>query len=299
MLDLTVIILTKNESIHIRRAIENVRPIARRIIIVDSLSTDDTVAIARESGAEVVEHTWPGNQAEQFNWALDNLDISTEWILRLDADEYLTDELIEELKNELPSLPYNINALSLSLARVFAGKRLKHGIVNSVDIVRIFRRGTARYEARIMDEHLKILCGETLQLKHQFVDHNLMSMSQFTAKHDGYAIREAALLLDQEFGLSKNIESDNDLGEKAAKKRRQKSMYARMPLFWRAFAYFVYRHFIRLGFLDGKAGFQWDFFQGWWYRTLVDAKIYEIKKQCGNDAEKIKAYLRDNYKIIL
>ncbi len=299
MLDLTVIILTKDESIHIRRAIENVRPISRRIIIVDSFSSDATVAIAREAGAEVFEHTWPGNQAEQFNWALDNLDISTKWILRLDADEYLTDELIAELEQKLPYLPENVTSLSLSRARVFAGKRLRHGIVNSVDIIRIFRRGTARYEARIMDEHLKILQGDTIQLKHQFVDHNLMSMSNFIAKHDGYAIREAALLLDQEYGLSANPDSDKDLGEKASKKRRQKSVYARMPLFWRAAAYFFYRHFIRLGFLDGKAGFQWDFFQGWWYRTLVDAKIYEIKKQCGNDAEKIKAHLRDNYNIVL
>ena len=81
--------------------------------------------------------------------------------------------------------------------------------------------------------------------------------------------------------------------------RTQKARYARMPLFWRAFGYFVYRYIIKLGFLDGKEGFLWDFLQGWWYRTLVDAKVYEIKKACGDDKEKMRHFLQDKYNITL
>ncbi|MCF0187788.1 MAG: glycosyltransferase, partial [Bacteroidaceae bacterium] len=102
-LDLTTIILTYNEEIHIRRCLENVCPFSKRVIVVDSPSTDRTVEICREfPNVEVVVHTYPGNQAEQFNWALDNLPIDTEWILRLDADEYLFPELVAELEQKLP-----------------------------------------------------------------------------------------------------------------------------------------------------------------------------------------------------
>lgn len=299
MLDLSVIILTYNEEIHIRRCLENVKQFASKVYVVDCFSIDRTAQIAKELGAEVIEHEWPGNQAEQFNWALDNLPITTEWILRLDADEYLLPGLIEELLEKLPVIPESVSALSLSLARAFCGKILHHGIVNNIRIIRIFRKGKARYEKRLMDEHLSVLSGETIDMKNQFVDDNRMPIGLFIDKHNGYATREAALLLDAEYHLTNMDSLPQDYGREVEKKRTQKARYARMPLFWRAFGYFVYRYIIKLGFLDGKEGFLWDFLQGWWYRTLVDAKIYEIKKACGDDKEKMRHFLQDKYNITL
>ena len=297
MLDLTVIILPYNEEIHIRRCLENVCPIARRVIVVDSPSTDRTVEICHEfENVEVVAHKYPGNQAEQFNWALDNLTIDTEWVLRLDADEYLTPELVEELKVTLPAMGEAVSGLSLSRARAYCGRVLHHGIVNGIWITRIFRTGKARYERRLMDEHLSVE-GEIVRMKHQFVDDNLMTIGQFTVKHEGYASREAALLLDAEFRLTGTDAMPEDHGEEVERKRAHKARYARMPLFWRAFGYFLYRYIFRLGFLDGKEGFLWDFMQGWWYRTLVDAKIFECKKACGNDREAIRGYIREKWGI--
>ena len=87
------------------------------------------------------------------------------------------------------------------------------------------------------------------------------------------------------------------ISPQAEAKRKKKHAYVKKPLFWRSFAYFIYRYFIRGGWKDGKEGFLFAFIQGWWYRTLVDAKIFEVKKACGNDKEKIKRYLRDNYHI--
>ena len=299
LLDITAIILTYNEEIHIRRCMENVNQFAKKVYIVDCFSTDRTVEIARKLGAEVVEHEWPGNQAEQFNWALDTLERNTGWILRLDADEYLLPGLIEELREKLPAISEGVSALSLSLARAFCGKILHHGIVNNIKIIRLFRKGKARYEKRLMDEHLSVLSGETVELKNRFVDDNRMSLGQFTDKHNGYAAREAALLLDAEYHLTDTESMPQDYGKEVIRKRMQKARYARMPLFWRAFGYFVYRYVIKLGFLDGKEGFLWDFLQGWWYRTLVDAKIYEIKKACGNDKEKIRHFLQNKYNITI
>lgn len=299
MLDISVIILTYNEEIHIRRCLENVKQFASKVYVVDCFSIDRTAQIAKELGAEVIEHEWPGNQAEQFNWALDNLPITTEWILRLDADEYLLPGLIEELLEKLPVIPESVSALSLSRTRAFCGKILHHGIVNNIRIIRIFRKGKARYEKRLMDEHLSVLSGETIDMKNQFVDDNRMPIGLFIDKHNGYATREAALLLDAEYHLTNMDSLPQDYGREVEKKRTQKARYARMPLFWRAFGYFVYRYIIKLGFLDGKEGFLWDFLQGWWYRTLVDAKVYEIKKACGDDKEKMRHFLQDKYNITL
>lgn len=299
-LDITVIILTYNEELHIRRCLENVCPIAKKVYVIDSPSTDNTVVICGEfPEVEVVVHKYPGNQAEQFNWALDNVRIDTEWVLRLDADEYLLPELVDELKKKLPAMEEGVSALSLSRARSFMGKVLRHGIVDDIKIVRIFRTGKARYEKRIMDEHLSILDGKTLEMEHQFIDDSRIPIGQFIRKHENYASREAILLLDAEYNLTPTASIPQEHGKEVEKKRAQKAKYAKMPLFWRAFAYFVYRYIIKLGFLDGKEGFLWDFLQGWWYRTLVDAKIFECKKACGNDPDAMRAYIAKYWGISL
>lgn len=299
MLNLSVIILTYNEEIHIRRCVENVKGITDKVFVVDCFSTDKTVELATGLGAEVVMHEWPGNQADQFNWALDNIPINTEWVLRLDADEYLSEGLISEFNVRLPDIDKSISAVTLSLGRAFMGKILKHGIVNDVKMIRLFRRGKARYEKRLMDEHLLVLEGSTIAFHHKFIDDNRNSLKYFIDKHNGYSSREAALLLDAEYDLTQTDYStmSAEYCEDVKRKRTQKKKYAKLPLFWRAFAYFIYRYIFKLGFLDGKEGFLWDFLQGLWYRMLVDAKIFEIKKACGNDKEKILSMLRDKYNI--
>lgn len=308
-LDITTIILTYNEELHIRRCLENVCPFSKRVIIVDSPSTDRTADIVQEVQAiqkaqggadvELIVHKYPGNQAEQFNWALDNCEIDTEWILRLDADEYLTPELIAEMQEKLPVMEKNVSAVVLPLGRSFRGKLLKHGIVNGVKMIRLFRYGKVRYEHRLMDEHLEVLEGKTVLFKHMFVDDNLIGIKDFVEKHNNYSSREAALLLDAEYGLTEIVEDNTEYAQEVAAKRAQKAKYAKMPLYWRALGYFLYRYVVKLGFLDGRAGFEWDFFQGLWYRMLVDAKVSEVKRACGNDKTQIMKYIKDNFGVDL
>lgn len=301
MVDVTVIILTKNEELHLGRCLERLRALGpRRVVVVDSESTDATAEIARREGAEVIVNPWPGNQAAQFNWALDNVGISTEWVLRLDADEYLSPELTEEIRAKLPEMPADVSALVIPLGRYFLNRRLRHGIVNGIAMVRMFRRGCCRYEQRLMDEHLQILSGRTLTLEHLFYDHSLLPLSAFIAKHNDYADREAALLLAEKYrSQSADADKTGGLADAVAAKRRQKSLYGRMPLFWRSTAYFIYRYVFKLGFLDGKEGFLWDFLQGWWYRTLVDAKVMEVERACAADPGRIRAFLAERYGIRL
>lgn len=298
MLDLTVIILTFNEQLHIRRCLENVMPLARKVYVVDCHSTDGTQEIAREMGATVVEHDWPGNQAEQFNWALDSLPIDTSWVLRLDADEYLMPELVAELQQRLTSISEDVNGIVFKRRHIFLNRWMKRGTY-PVKMIRLFRYGKGRSESRLMDEHIELTDGTTVEFDNDFVDHNLNGLEWFCRKHTNYAVREAAELLDLEYGLTGKKDEDlsRHITEQALAKRMRKHKYARQPLFWRSFAYFCYRYFFKLGFMEGKEGFLWHFLQGWWYRTLVDAKVLEIKRACGDDKEKIRAHLKEHYNI--
>lgn len=300
MLDVSVIILTYNEEIHIRRCLENVNRFASNVLVVDCFSTDKTVEIAKSLGANVIQHAWPGNQAEQFNWALKNLVITTKWILRLDADEYLMPELIEELNRKLPALADGITGVIFNRRHIFMGKWMKRGIY-PVKLLRLFQTGKGVCEQRLMDEHIQLLEGRAVEFEHDFCDHNLNDLSWFCHKHVNYAIREAVDLLDIELDLTGATETDENkhISAQALSKRMKKHKYAKQPLFWRSFAYFCYRYFLKGACLDGKIGFIWTFLQGWWYRTLVDAKVFEIKQTCGTDKERIKRYLKEHYNISL
>lgn len=320
--DVSVVVLTYNEEIHIRRCVENVKAWTQDVFVVDSFSSDRTVVIASELGAKIFRNAWEGLYSRQFNWALDHLPIQTTWVLRLDADEYLCPELLEEIKVKLERLPEEVTGVAFYLQRVFMGRVIRHGMPR-IKMIRLFRYGKARCEQRLMDEHIELLEGRAVEFEGEFADHNLNDIGWWTAKHNGYALREAVDLLDLEcnFFGEKTGKCQNALmpecldGEdtdaaniaglrgqtrgalegQAAEKRAKKMRYARMPLFWRAFAYFCYRYVVRGGFWDGKEGFLWHFLQGWWYRTLVDAKIFEIKRESGGDREKMLAVLRGKY----
>ena len=218
MLDLTVIVLTYNEELHIRRCLENIKQYASKIYVIDSFSTDKTVDISKELGAVVLQNKWPGNQAEQFNWALDNINIETEWVLRLDADEYLLPELIEEFKERLPKIDKTISGIILKRRHIFLGKWVKRGTY-PVIILRMFRNGKGRCEQRLMDEHLILSDGDTITFENDFVDHNLNPLVWWIEKHNNYAIREAVELLDLELNLSKKNSSKH-----TSKKEQNKNL---------------------------------------------------------------------------
>lgn len=302
MLDLSVIILTYNEEIHIRRCLENVCPIAKEVFLIDCFSTDRTIEIAKKfDNVTVLQHEWPNTKyAGQFNWGLQNAPIHTKWVLRLDADEYLMPELVEELQEKLPSLPDDVNGIIFNRRHIFMDKWMKRGIY-PVKLLRVFRYGKGMCEQRLMDEHIQLNEGRSVEFEHDFCDHNLNDLTWFCHKHVNYAIREAVDLLDIEFGLTGVAETDENknISRQAQAKRMKKHKYAKQPLFWRSFAYFCYRYFLKGACLDGKVGFVWTFLQGWWYRTLVDAKIFEVKKACGNDKEAIKRYIKEKWGMMI
>lgn len=285
MLNLSVIILTGNEELHIARCLCNVVGFAKDVFVVDSFSTDWTQEIvesfSEKNGTTIhfARHEWPGFHAPQFNWALNHLPIQTEWVLRLDADEMLTDELKAEIQSKLSNLSADMTGVVLKRRHIFCGRWVKAGTY-PVKLLRLFRRGKAVCEQRMMDEHMLLTEGQSLEFAHDFIDQNLNNLSWWAQKHVGYAVREAADLLDMEYNLFPGTAQQIGMfGKKGDEKRLKKLKYSRLPLFWRAFAYFCLRYFIKGGWRDGIEGFLWHFLQGFWYRTLVDANIFEIKRK--------------------
>ena len=276
MTDISVIILIGQEKIHLKRCVEKLSPLnPRQIFLVESQLDDGGVAIAKETAAklglrlETKLNKWPGLYAKQFNWALDNLPIEAEWILRLDADEYLTPDTIEKLKKFLCATTTSDYAsgdaaagLTLELKRRFCGGEIRHA-TNGIRLLRIWRAGHGRSEERAMDEHIEV-DGKVIDFDGTFYDDNLNDMDWWRDKHRGYAKREAA----DAIAFSR--------GEIHFKPVKEK--YYKMPRYLRAVIYFCIRYFLKGGFLDGYAGWMWNFWQGLWYRWLVDVEIGRLQR---------------------
>ncbi len=281
--NVSVIILTYNEEKHIERARESVISFADEVFIVDSFSTDRTVEIAQSLGAKVYKNKWV-NYATQFNWALENLPIKTEWIMRLDADEIVSPELAKEIKEKLPYLEKDITGIYVKRRVYFMGRWIKHGGYYPTWLLRIWRKGYGFCEKRWMDEHIKIAEGKTIKFDNDIMEVNLNNLTWWIEKHNKYASREAIDMLNIEYKFldQENVEA-NLFGMQEQRKRWLKeNVYAKIPLFIRPFIYFLYRYFLKFGFLDGKEGLIFHLLQGFWYRFLVDAKIYEVKKEIRN-----------------
>lgn len=292
-MSISVVILTYNEVLHIERCIGSVRRVSDKIYVVDSYSTDGTQEIARRLGATVVEHDYV-NQAQQMQWAIDNLGLDTEWVMRMDADEYLTDKLVDEIMTVLPELSEDVTGVYLPLDVIFQGKNVKHGRLHAPKIMRIWRRGKAYMEQRWMDERMVLTEGTAIVFKGRFVDHNLNSLAWWTQKHNNYSNRELAVEAMRMYGIGRDDE--------ALKGRNQKKgMYYRLPAFFRAGVYFSVRYFLLGGFIDGKAGLIWATLQAYWYRFLIDAKMSEMKRALGKNPsqEQVKSYFKEKYNIEL
>lgn len=274
------IVLVRNEALHIARALACVEALGWRAFVVDSGSTDRTAEIARGLGAEVVVHPFV-NYARQFQWALDNLPISAPWIMRLDADEVLTSELIEEIRRRLPQLPAETTGINLKRRHVFLGRWIRHGGRYPLTLLRIWRRGAARIEQRWMDEHMTLERGRSVTFECDFADCNLNDLTYFTNKHNGYATREAIDVLAKRYRLwreDERVSRRSTSLQTAAKRSLKERVYNRLPLWVGPLGYFLFRYVFQLGFLDGREGLVYHLLQGFWYRFLVAAKVFEFDR---------------------
>jgi glycosyltransferase involved in cell wall biosynthesis len=292
----TAIILTHNEELHIERCIASLRPYVSRVVVVDSGSNDRTVEIAKRNGAEVFSHPFK-NYATQFNWSLNNCAIATNWVMRIDADEYIDAELGNQIKTQVSMAEKGVNGFVVERRIKFLGGMVRFGGgVSPQRLLKIWRVGKGEVENRWMDEHTVLFEGTTANLSGLLVDENLKDFSFWIDKHNRYAVREMIDSLNREFHFFDEASLTTFSTEAKLKRTAKASLYGRLPLAYRALVYFIYRYIFRLGFLDGKTGFLFHFMQGFWYRLLVDIKITEAQSFIErNGLAEFKKTLAKNY----
>jgi len=268
----TVIILTFNSEDTLGPTLASALRVSDEVFVVDSFSNDRTVALARSLGATVVQHEFV-NYGVQRNWAIDNLPISRQWQLHLDADEWMDDQLVSAIQR----LPENPEHLGFFLPRYlrFLGRVLRHGGMSPTWHMRLFHTGAGRCEDRKYDQHFLLSAGTSGKLPGMMIDDVRMALTEWTARHNRWSDGEVAEL---DSGESAGRVQPDAFGNPAQRKRFLRHHYNRMPLFVRPFLLFIYRFFFRLGFLDGTEGFIFWVLQTFWFRFLVDAKIWERHK---------------------
>jgi len=267
----TPVILTFNEERNLPACLESLAGLADRVFVVDSGSTDRTVSIATEFGAEVFTHSFE-NHVRQWQWALASLPIHTPWVLAIDADQSLTAELGASIASAVSQSQSDADAgpagFYLNRRQVFRGRWIRHGGYYPKYLLKLFRRDAVRLDENDLVDHHFYINGATATLAGDLIEdnHNENEIAVWIAKHNRYAVRQAR---DEETRVVQ-AGLDAAFGSPDDRTRLQKRVWQRFPLYLRPFGYFFYRYVLRLGFLDGKQGFIFHFMQAFWYRLLVD-----------------------------
>jgi glycosyltransferase involved in cell wall biosynthesis len=267
---LGVIVLTFNSASVIERTLRAALEVSRSVFIVDSGSSDDTVAIATRLGCEVVNRPFR-HYADQRNWAIDEFGARSQWQLHLDADEVLDDVAIAEIRRVLAA-PGEATGFIFRRRTYFMGQALRFGGNDNFHL-RLFKTGTVRCEDRLYDQHF-VSDRPGVRLRGVLHDMNVGSLTEWTARHNRWSDMEAAELLRPQGDNAGQIQAQLS-ADPRERRRLYKGQYYKAPPVLRVFLLFIYRYVLQGGFLDGRAGFFYAFFQVLWFRMLVDAKLLE------------------------
>lgn len=277
---LSVIILTYDEEANLPACLASIRALEAEVFVVDSGSTDRTVEMARAAGCHVVEHAFE-NYALQRNWAFDHLPIRTPWTLCLDADERLTADLASEIMDLLGRRDDLSDGYLMSRRSIFMGRWIKHGGQYPAYHLRLFRSGRGRCEERLYDQHF-VVDGAVATLRNDYIDTITNDLGTFIARHNRWAELEAREILARAAdGPSRGAVVAPRLRGTAIERKRflRTRVYGRFPLFVRPFLFWFYGYVIRLGFLDGVEGLVFHTLQRFWFRFLIDAKLWELRRR--------------------
>jgi glycosyltransferase involved in cell wall biosynthesis len=277
VLPVSVIVPVRNEAHNLPRCLESLKSVGE-VYVIDSQSTDHTTAIAESHGAKVVQFQYTGGWPKKRQWAMDTLSLAYEWVLLVDADEFLTPGLAAEIRKAIQNPAFD--GYYVALEMYFLGRVLVHGGASFYKLS-LFRQGKGRFECRLKEqdtsmadvevhEHV-VVAGKTGKLKNPLIHHNVETLSRYIQKHDEYSNWEARVWLEGEAGYGDLPPSL--LGTQAQRRRWLKKRFLAVP--GSPFLFFLYRYFFRLGVLDGMPGLIYCGLQGIQLFN-VKAKIYEL-----------------------
>lgn len=274
-------ILAFNEERTIAEAVASLREVADFVVVVDSGSADRTVDRATGAGAECVVHTFD-NFASQRNWALDHLRATRggTWCVTIDADEWLSPELVADLRVRLQDDAETADVVLLCLRTRFAGRILRHGGFQRSKLPRVFRLESARYEARGVNEHLHVANTTAVTTATGFLEHrDVASWENYIAKHNRYSTAEAAVRVEREH-VSLTSVGFRDAVRLPHLRRRwlREQVFGRMPA--RPLVRFLHVYVFAHGFLDGNAGFRRALFEAW-QEMCTDLKAEQLRSRGG------------------
>jgi len=291
--DLSIILLTYNEEKNIVDCIESLANLDANIFVVDSFSTDRTIEILEEYNINYIHHPFE-NYSAQRNWSQNNNPFDTEWVLHLDAGERLTPQMVAWLNNNFDPNDDSVDGYMFSRKTMFMDKWIKHGGHYPNFHLRLFRRTKGKCEDKVYDQHF-VVNGEKRVIKKgvDIIDTVCYNLKDFTVGHAKWAIFEAVEVARAAEYVG---EVDPKIGGNPIEKRRwlKVNLFEKSPLFLRSFSYFIYRYFIKFGFLDGKKGLIFHFLQGFWFRFLVDSTIHELQDKM-KKGESLESIVRTKY----
>ncbi|WP_113661862.1 glycosyltransferase family 2 protein [Pedobacter nanyangensis] len=279
------IILTFNEEQHLPRLLNSIAQLNAPIFILDSGSTDDTLKIAESFGANVKYHPFE-NHPKQWDYALKNFEVQTPWIIGLDADQMVTPELLELLINFDDEAYHNVEGIYFNRKNIFKGKWIKHGGYYPKYQLKMFRYGIGYSDLNENMDHRFIVSGNTaIWKKGHILEENLKEneIRFWIDKHNRYSDLVANEEIERMLNLRKQTIKPKLFGHPYQRTAYLKSLWWKLPRFFRPFIYFSYRMTLQLGFLDGKTGILFHFLQGFWFRLIVDIKISEKLNQANKN----------------
>ena len=267
---ISVLVPTLNEERNLDKCLSSVAW-ADEIIVFDSFSSDDTLAIAERHGARVHQRVFD-DFASHKNWALDNLDFANDWIFILDADERATPDLAEEIRAVIAD-PDAHSGYYIARRNIFAGKWIRRANMYPDHQLRVFRKGRCRYEKRVVHEHM--VCDGTTGILASPVEHrDYKGIERYIARHNTYSSLEAVAVTRWMRGLD-DEELASDLFGSGPERKRAIKQFAYRFLPGRPLFYFLWMYVIRLGFLDGRVGLRYCLLR-FFYELQIDLKLKEL-----------------------
>jgi exosortase/archaeosortase family protein len=272
------IIITYNEEIHLPRLFQSIKCLDAPVFILDSGSTDNTIAIAEGFGATILQHPFE-NHPKQWNYALKNFNVQTPWTICLDADQIVTAELEEHLAGFKNENYEHINGIYFNRKNFFKGNRIKHGGYSPFYLLKMIRYGVGYSDLNENMDHRFIVPGKTIIWKDGYIlEENLKenNISFWIAKHNRYSDLVAQEEVERILQLRSQTVKPHFWGSPDERTARLKQLWWQLPRYVRPMIYFIYRMFFQLGILDGRTGIIFHFLQAFWFRLIVDVKIDEI-----------------------